>query len=120
MLACAVAMLPRAAHDQHAENREAGNTWKPTPISPPPAPLPGLMCVWRAFYAAYLDIHSFRGAAAARRDRERDMRTFADSLRVAMLLSLACCAVLQALGGLVGEEQLEVLASYLAAAVGAS
>lgn len=76
------------------------------------------MCVWRAFYAAYLDMHSFRGAAAARRDRDRDMRTFADSLRGAMLLSLACCAVLQALGGLVGEEQLEAVAVHLVASAG--
>ena len=34
----------------------------------------GLMSVWRAFYAAYLDLHSFRSAAATRRDRERDMQ----------------------------------------------
>ena len=53
------------------------------------------MCVWRAFYAIYLDLWSFRGAAGARRDRGRDMRHFADSLRSAMLLSLASCAVLQ-------------------------
>lgn len=38
---------------------------------------------------------------------------FADSLRAGMLLSLACCAVLQGLGRLVGEEQLELLAASL-------
>lgn len=45
---------------------------------------------------SYLDINSFRSMDAVRRDRQRDMETFADSLRAAMLLSLACCAVLQA------------------------
>lgn len=73
----------------------------------------GLMCVWRAFYAAYLDIYSFGKLSANGRSREQDMRHFADSLRGAMLLSLACCAVLQLLGGLVGEEQLELMASSL-------
>ncbi|KAI7846210.1 hypothetical protein COHA_000280 [Chlorella ohadii] len=73
----------------------------------------GLMCVWRAFYAIYLDLSSFRGVAAARRDRGKDMQHFADSLKSAMLLSLAFCAVLQCLGGLVGEEQLELLVSSL-------
>lgn len=53
------------------------------------------MCVWRAFYAIYLDLSSFRGVAAARRDRGKDMQHFADSLKSAMLLSLAFCAVLQ-------------------------
>lgn len=52
-------------------------------------------CVWRAFYAAYLDIYSFGKLSANARSREQDMRHFADSLRGAMLLSLACCAVLQ-------------------------
>ena len=53
------------------------------------------MCVWRAFYASYLDVWSFRSAGAARRDRERDMQQFADTLRGSMLLALACCALLQ-------------------------
>lgn len=77
----------------------------------------GVMACWRAFYASYLDINSFRSMDAVRRDRQRDMETFADSLRAAMLLSLACCAVLQSLGGLVGEEQLEQMASSLVAHV---
>lgn len=38
---------------------------------------------------------------------------FADSLRAGMLLSLACCAVLQGLQALVGEEQLELMAAAL-------
>ncbi|EFN55548.1 hypothetical protein CHLNCDRAFT_52364 [Chlorella variabilis] len=75
----------------------------------------GLMLVWRTFYASYLDMYSFRSSTAARRDRGRDMEEFADSLRSAMLLSLACCAVLQFLGGLVGEEQLEMMAAGLLA-----
>ncbi|PRW57903.1 hypothetical protein C2E21_3557 [Chlorella sorokiniana] len=73
----------------------------------------GLMCVWRAFFAIYLDLWSFRGADAVRRDRVKDMQHFADSLKGAMLMSLAFCAVLQCLGGLVGEEQLELLVSSL-------
>lgn len=73
------------------------------------------MLVWRTFYASYLDMYSFRSSTAARRDRGRDMEEFADSLRSAMLLSLACCAVLQFLGGLVGEEQLEMMAAGLLA-----
>lgn len=66
----------------------------------------GLMCVWRAFYAIYLDLSSFRGVAAARRDRGKDMQHFADSLKSAMLLSLAFCAVLQVRGGGVGLAHL--------------
>ena len=63
------------------------------------------MCVWRAFFAIYLDLWSFRGVAAARRDRSTDMQHFADSLRGAMLLSLAFCAVLQVRGaGRCGED----------------
>ena len=79
------------------------------------------MCVWRAFYAAYLDINSFRSMAAARTarsTRERDMQHFADSLRSAMLLSLAACALLQGLGALVGEERLELMAASLLAGGG--
>ena len=55
----------------------------------------GLMCVWRAFFAIYLDLWSFRGVGAARRDRSKDMEHFADSLKGAMLMSLAFCVVLQ-------------------------
>lgn len=73
------------------------------------------MAVWRTFYASYLDVHSFRAADAARRDRAAEMAHFADSLRGAMLLSLAFCAVLQCLAGLIGEEQLELVFSALAA-----
>ena len=72
------------------------------PFPPPCVRCAGLMCVWRAFYAIYLDLSSFRGVAAARRDRGKDMQHFADSLKSAMLLSLAFCAVLQVRGGGVG------------------
>ena len=76
------------------------------------------MCVWRSFYAAYLDMYSFRAAplrsgGERRRDRESDMRHFADALRAAMLLSLALCGVLQALQQAVGEERLELMAASL-------
>ena len=62
------------------------------------------MAVWRAFYASYLDAASFRALAAARRDRSAEMAHFADSLRSAMLLSLACCAVLQVGGRASGRR----------------
>lgn len=74
------------------------------------------MCVWRAFYAVFLDIYSFGKMQANRRSRQQEMEHFADSLRGAMLLSLACCAVLQFLGTLVGEEELESLLGPLVAA----
>ncbi|PSC75087.1 secretion system [Micractinium conductrix] len=80
----------------------------------------GLMAVWRAFYAAYIDIYSFGKLEANSRDRVAEMEHFADSLRGAMLLSLACCAVLQFLGGLVGEEELEVMAASLLGLASAS
>lgn len=73
-----------------------------SPFSVPPAPhlpllaLPSpLRCVWRSFYAVYLDIYSFGKLSANAHSREQDMQHFADSLRGAMLLSLACCAALQ-------------------------
>lgn len=56
----------------------------------------GLMSVWRAFYTTYLDIFHMRSLATARGDRQREMQHFVDALRSAMLLSLACCVVLQA------------------------
>jgi hypothetical protein len=77
------------------------------------------MLVWRTFYASYLDVYSFRTAGAARRDRERDMQQFADSLRAAMLLSLACCALLQGLGAWLGRDRLELLAQALVSGGGA-
>jgi hypothetical protein len=62
----------------------------------------GLMAVWRTFYASFLDIWSFRSAAGSRLDRERDINQFADALRAAILLSLACCAILQVGGRVSG------------------
>lgn len=41
------------------------------------------MSVWRAFYAAYLDVHSFRSVPALRRDREKDMQARRTRARVA-------------------------------------
>jgi hypothetical protein len=60
------------------------------------------MAVWRTFYSSFLDIWSFRSAAGSRLDRERDINQFADALRAAMLLSLACCAILQVGGRVLG------------------
>lgn len=75
----------------------------------------GLTCVWRVFYAIYLDLASFRSREGSRRDREREAEHFIDALRAAMLLSLGGCVVLQALGAVVGEERLELLLSSLLA-----
>jgi hypothetical protein len=67
----------------------------------------GLMAVWRAFYASYLDVWNLRGASGARLDRDRDVRHFVDALQAALLLSLGGCVLLQALRFGVGEEALE-------------
>jgi hypothetical protein len=53
------------------------------------------MSVWRAFYTAYLDVYNFRSMAGTKLDRGREMQHFVDALRSALLLSLACCIVLQ-------------------------
>jgi hypothetical protein len=71
----------------------------------------GLMTVWRAYYTTYLDVFNWRNAAGKRLNRYDDMRHFADALRAAALLSLAGCVILTALGQLVGEERLELLAT---------
>jgi hypothetical protein len=80
--------------------------------SPSPPPLPttiaGLMSVWRAFYASYLDVFNNRSVDGSRRlDRYRDAENFIDAARSAVLLALAGCVVLQVLGGAVGEERVE-------------
>lgn len=73
--------------------------------------LPLLPCLPRP------QLYTFRAAPLARdgrrRDRDRDVTHFAESLRAAMLLALAGCAVLQGLGATVGEERLELLAAAL-------
>jgi hypothetical protein len=53
------------------------------------------MSVWRAFYTTYLDVFNFRSMVGTKLDRGREMQHFTEALRSALLLSLACCIVLQ-------------------------
>jgi hypothetical protein len=72
----------------------------------------GLMAVWRAFYAIYLDTYAFGKMAGARRGRGREAEAahFVDALRAALALALCGCIALQVLGSAVGEERLEAAA----------
>lgn len=75
------------------------------------AGLLGLMVVWRSFYATFLDVVNFRNAGGGKRDKDADQRHFMSALQAALVLSLAGCVLLQFLGGVVGEENLEVAAA---------
>lgn len=77
----------------------------------------GLMACWRAFYTAYLDVFNLRSAAGNLVDRGQQVQHFVETLRTVLLLCIACCVVLQFLGGVVGEEQLEDLALSLSRAL---
>lgn len=68
----------------------------------------GLMVVWRAYYASYLDYANFlKSSSTSRVDREQDAKHFKDSLKASVALAICGCLVIYVLRYLVGEDRLE-------------